>query len=187
MNNSLVVYNSVNRITQHYGGNHNGVDIGYSSNENYNYVYSNCSGTVVEVVDGKDNDTSATGVASWGNYILIRHSNGYYSRYAHLKKYTIRVGVNQVVTNTQVLAIIGDSGRAFGRHLHFEVATGYSSSTRINPEPYLTATIDGSTPIPAPASPPTPPTPPGTLLKSKFNFVLFTRRNRSKFYEKRRI
>lgn len=180
MNNSLVIYNSVNRITQHYGNGHNGVDLGYSSNEDHNYVYSNCGGTVVEIVDGMDNDTSATGVASWGNYVLIRHSNGYYSRYAHLKKNTIYVSVNQVVTNTEVLAIMGDSGRAYGRHLHFEVATGYSSSTRINPEPYLTATIDGSTPIVAPSSPtnpPTPPTPPTPTpsypFKTHFNFVLF--------------
>ena len=78
---------------------------------------------------------------------------------------------------------MGDSGRAFGRHLHFEVSTGYSSSTRINPEPYLTATIDGSTPIPVNPIPPTPTTRP----KSKFNFVLFTRRKRSKFYEERRF
>ena len=177
--NDLVVYNSAGRITQHYGGDHHGVDIGYASNENYNIVYSNCAGTVVEVIDGMDNDTSATGTASWGNYVLIRHSNGYYSRYAHLKKNTIVVSVNQVVGNTEYLAIMGDSGRAFGRHLHFEVATGYSSSTRINPEPYLIATIDGSTPVPVPITPPTPPTPPTpvTRIGSKFNFVLF-RRNR---------
>ena len=178
--NGLVVYNSVNRITQHYGGDHHGVDIGYSSNEDQNVVYSNCAGTVVEVVDGRDNDTSATGTASWGNYVLIRHSNGYYSRYAHLKKNTIVVSVNQTVGNTEYLAIMGDSGRAFGRHLHFEVATGYSSSTRINPEPYLTATIDGSTPIPVPSTPPIPPTPPTPVIipRKNFNFVLFNKRNR---------
>lgn len=180
MNNSLIVYNSVNRITQNYGGSHHGVDIGYSSNENYNKVYSNCKGTIVEVVDGHDNDTSATGTASWGNYVLIRHNNGYYSRYAHLKKNTIVVAPNQLISNSQFLGIMGDSGRAFGRHLHFEVATGYSSSTRINPEPYLTTTIDGSTPIPI-GSDPTPPTPTPTTKKKKFNFVLFSKRNRSRF------
>lgn len=181
----LVVYNSANRITQHYGGSHHGVDIGWSSNENHNYIYSNCSGTVIEVVDGMDNDTSATGTASWGNYVLIRHSNGYYSRYAHLKKYNIFVSVGQVVSNTQLLALMGDSGNAYGRHLHFEVATGYSSSTRINPEPYLTQTIDGSTGVNVPSVPPL--TPIINIPRSKFNFVLFNYRRRSKLYGKRRI
>lgn len=177
--NDLVVYNSANRITQHYGNNdHKGVDIGYSSDENHNAIYSNCSGTVVEIVDGIDNDPSATGTASWGNYVLIRHSNGYYSRYAHLLKNTIVVSVNQTVSNTQYLGMMGNSGHSFGRHLHFEVATGYSSTTRINPEPYLTATIDGSTPIPVPNEPtPTPPTP-AIIRKNKYNFVLFNRRRR---------
>lgn len=176
--NDLVVYNSTNRITQHYGNDHNGVDIGWSTTESYNYVYSNCSGTVVEVVDGMDNDTSATGRASWGNYVLIRHSNGYYSRYAHLTKYSIVVMVGQTVGNTELLGLMGNTGHSFGRHLHFEVATGYSSSTRINPEPYLTATIDGSTPVPAPSSPPTPTPYPTSVTKKKFNFVLFNRNRR---------
>ena len=188
----LVIYNSANRITQHYGGSHHGVDLGWSSNENHNYVYSNCSGTVVEVVDGMDNNPGATGTASWGNYVLIRHSNGYYSRYAHLKKYTIVVTQGQTVTNTQLLGVMGDSGNAYGRHLHFEVATGYSSSTRINPEPYLTATIDGSTGINVPSTPPSPPHPPlppapFPIPDKKFNFVLFNNKRRSKLYEKRRF
>ncbi|HIQ93672.1 TPA: hypothetical protein IAB29_00870 [Candidatus Ventrenecus stercoripullorum] len=46
----------------------------------------------------------------------------------------------EVDENTQ-LGIIGDSGNAYGRHLHFEVATGYSSTTRIDPTPYLTKAI----------------------------------------------
>ena len=176
--NSLVIYNSVNRITQHYGGSHHGVDLGYSSDENYNKVYANCSGTVAEVVDGMDNDTSATGTASWGNYVLIRHTNGYYSRYAHLKKNTIVVSANQFVSNSQYLGVIGDSGRAYGRHLHYEVATGYSSSTRIDPEPYLDTTIDGSTPIYI-SNDPTPPTPPTpTSNKRKYKFVLFNKRRK---------
>lgn len=176
MNNSLVVYNSVNRITQHYGGDHKGVDIGFSSNEWNNRIYANCSGVVDTVVDGKDNDTSATGTASWGNFVLIRHSNGYYSRYAHLKKNTIVVSEGQLITNSQYLGIMGDSGRAFGRHLHYEVATGFSSITRINPEPYLSQTIDGSTPVYIPEEP-TPPTPTITRRK-RYNFVLFNRRKR---------
>ena len=138
---SLVIYNSVNRITQHYGNGHKGVDLGYSKDEDKNIVYSNCLGTVVEIVDKYTNDTKAKGAKSWGNYVLVKHPNGYYSRYAHLKKGSISVKVNQTVDEKTPLGIIGDSGRAFGRHLHFEVAKGYSSLTRINPEGYLSKPI----------------------------------------------
>lgn len=177
---NLVIYNSSNRITQAYGGSHHGVDLGWSSDEDKNYVYSNCSGQVIEIVDGMDNDTSATGTASWGNYVLLKHSNGYYSRYAHLTKYTINVVVGQTVGNTELLGLMGNSGNSYGRHLHFEVATGYSSSTRIDPTPYLTQTIDGSTPIDAPSTPPITPTPTTNYNKRRYNFVLFGRNRRSK-------
>lgn len=46
----------------------------------------------------------------------------------------------EVDKNTQ-LGVIGDSVNAYGRHLHFEVATGYSSITRIDPTPYFTKAI----------------------------------------------
>ena len=143
-----VIYNSSKRITQHYGNGHHGVDLGYSKDEDKNVVYANCLGTVVDVVDKYTNDTSAKGAKSWGNYVYVKHPNGYYSRYAHLKKGSISVKVKDIVDGKTPVGIIGDSGRAFGRHLHFEVATGYSSSKRINPEKYLTEPIYANKYIP---------------------------------------
>lgn len=134
-----VINESSKRITQTYGG-HNGVDLGYRANEEENKVYANCKGTVVEIVDGLGNLKGSTGVKSWGNYVLVKHGNGYHSRYAHLKSGILVKKGQEVDENTQ-LGIIGDSGNAYGRHLHFEVATGYSSATRIDPTPYLTKAI----------------------------------------------
>ena len=134
-----VINESSKRITQAYGG-HNGVDLGWRQDENENRVYANCKGTVVEVQDGLGNLQGSTGVLSWGNYVLIKHGNGYHSRYAHLKSGILVKKGQEVDENTQ-LGIIGDSGNAYGRHLHFEVATGYSSATRIDPTPYLTKAI----------------------------------------------
>lgn len=139
--NDLVIYNSVHRITQKYGNGHKGVDLGYSKDEDKNIVYANCEGTVYIVVDKYNNDTKATGSKSWGNYVLIKHPNGMYSRYAHLKRGTISVKVGDYVNGKTPIGIIGNSGRAFGRHLHFEVQKGKSSSTRINPEKYLSMPI----------------------------------------------
>lgn len=134
-----VINESSKRITQNYGG-HNGVDLGWRQDENENRVYANCKGTVVEVQDGLGNLQGSTGVQSWGNYVLIKHGNGYHSRYAHLKAGVLVKKGQEVDENTQ-LGVIGDSGNAYGRHLHFEVATGYSSSTRIDPTTYLTKAI----------------------------------------------
>ena len=134
-----VINESSKRITQAYGG-HNGVDLGWRQDESQNRVFANCKGTVVEVVDGLGNLQGSTGVKSWGNYVLIKHGNGYHSRYAHLKS-GILVKKGQEVDETTQLGVIGDSGNAYGRHLHFEVATGYSSTTRIDPTPYLTKAI----------------------------------------------
>ena len=134
-----VINESSKRITQNYGG-HNGVDLGWRQDENENKVYANCKGTVVEIQDGLGNLQGSTGVQSWGNYVLIKHGNGYHSRYAHLRSGILVKKGQEVDENTQ-LGIIGDSGNAYGRHLHFEVATGYDSKTRIDPTPYLTKAI----------------------------------------------
>lgn len=134
-----VINESSKRITQAYGG-HNGVDLGYRVNEEENKVFANCKGTVVETVDGLGNLKGSTGVKSWGNYVLVKHSNGYHSRYAHLKSGILVKKGQEVDENTQ-LGVIGDSGNAYGRHLHFEVSTAYSSTTRIDPTPYLTKAI----------------------------------------------
>lgn len=134
-----VINESSKRITQAYGG-HNGVDLGWRQDESQNRVFANCKGTVVEVVDGLGNLQGSTGVKSWGNYVLVKHGNGYHSRYAHLRSGILVKKGQEVDENTQ-LGVIGDSGNAYGRHLHFEVATGYSSTTRIDPTPYLTKPI----------------------------------------------
>lgn len=129
-----VINDSVNRITQGYGNGHRGVDLGWRSDENQNKVYANCKGTVYATLDGVSNGSEYGG--GWGNYVLIKHPNGMFSRYAHLQN-GLKVKNGQNVDENTVLGIIGDSGRAYGRHLHFEVQTSASSNDRINPIEYL--------------------------------------------------
>ena len=140
---SKVLYDSENRITGKYGNGHSGVDLGwnsskYNNDQNYN-VYANCKGEVVEIQTGIPNSPGATGTRSWGNYVLIKHPNGMYSRYAHLKE--VKVSKGQTVDENTIVGIMGNTGNSNGTHLHFEVATGYSSATRIDPTPYLTKAI----------------------------------------------
>lgn len=137
-----VINESSKRITCGYNGypGHKGVDLGWRQDENQNKVYANCKGTVVEIQDGLDRLPGSSGVKSWGNYVLIKHPNGMYSRYCHMKK-GLLVKKDQVVDENVQLGVIGDSGNTTARHHHFEVQTGYSSSTRVDPTPYLTKAI----------------------------------------------
>lgn len=139
---SRVIYESEKRITCGFNGypGHKGVDLGWRNDESQNQVYANCKGVVVEIQDGLGRLSGATGVKSWGNYVLIKHPNGMFTRYAHLQK-GIKVKNGQSVDENTVLGIIGDSGNVTARHHHFEVATGYDSKTRIDPTPYLTKAV----------------------------------------------
>lgn len=132
-----VVPRSSKRITQKYKTlSHKGVDIGWSSVEKNNEIHANCKGIVYEIQDNQVNNTKSKGKKTWGNYVYIKHPNGMFTRYAHLKV-GIPVKVGQEVDENTIVGIMGNSGNSYGRHLHFEVATAYSSSKRINPTKYL--------------------------------------------------
>jgi peptidoglycan hydrolase-like protein with peptidoglycan-binding domain len=55
----------------------------------------------------------------WGKLVVVRHSNGVRTWYAHLSTITVRKGA-WVSTGTRV-GRVGTSGEASGPHLHFEV------------------------------------------------------------------
>ncbi len=55
----------------------------------------------------------------YGQYIVVRHSNGAQTLYAHLNRND--VGVGAYVSQGAVIAGVGNSGRSTGPHLHFEV------------------------------------------------------------------
>jgi murein DD-endopeptidase len=53
-----------------------------------------------------------------GNYIEIRHSDRYSTRYLHLSKFLVRKG--QSVKRGDKIALSGNTGRSTGPHLHYE-------------------------------------------------------------------
>lgn len=59
-----------------------------------------------------------------GNYVVINHQNGYYSRYAHMATLSRYVKVGDYVSMGQTIGDMGSSGRSNGTHLHFEVWRG---------------------------------------------------------------
>lgn len=57
----------------------------------------------------------------YGNYVRIRHANGYQTAYAHMSRFGpgIREGVK--VRQGQVIGFVGNTGFSTGPHLHYEV------------------------------------------------------------------
>ncbi|EFM82175.1 peptidase, M23 family [Enterococcus faecalis TX4248] len=99
---------------------HGGIDIASVPAGTSPPVYVARSGTVETVTyDG-------TG----GNYVVIKHDDGYWTYYGHLDSVDLVVG--EKVTTSSRVGIMGSTGLAKGIHLHFEVWKG-GQWQRINP------------------------------------------------------
>lgn len=59
---------------------------------------------------------------SYGNYLRICHADDTWTVYAHLEYLYVREG--EVVVAGQILGTVGQTGRATGAHLHFELYQG---------------------------------------------------------------
>ncbi len=71
--------------------------------------------------------------SGYGNVVEVKHSNGYLSRYAHNSKNMVKKGDN--VDTSDIIALVGKTGRATGAHLHFEMRVeGFA----VNPVDLLT-------------------------------------------------
>jgi murein DD-endopeptidase MepM/ murein hydrolase activator NlpD len=68
----------------------------------------------------------------FGNYVIIKHKHGYYTRYAHLLSF--RVNVGQRVQQGEVIGYVGSTGLSTGPHLHYEVHVG---SDVVDPYKYV--------------------------------------------------
>ena len=58
---------------------------------------------------------------SMGNYISIRHSNGYITRYFHMSKFAGKMKKNKRVLQGDVIGYVGMTGYATGTHLCFRM------------------------------------------------------------------
>ncbi|MFJ3230746.1 transglycosylase family protein [Streptomyces sp. NPDC086787] len=74
---------------------------------------------------------------SFGYQVVIRHSDGHYTQYAHLSAIAVKAG--QSVSAGQRVGRSGSTGNTTGPHLHFEVRTGPGFGTDIDPVGYLRA------------------------------------------------
>jgi murein DD-endopeptidase MepM/ murein hydrolase activator NlpD len=91
---------------------------------------------------GADVIAVADGVVTWsakrygyGMMVEINHGNGYATRYAHNSENLVAVG--DEVKKGQKVALMGDTGRATGPNLHFEVLR---DGRRVNPVNFIRTT-----------------------------------------------
>ena len=89
------------------------------------------AGTVVKAEDQ----------GAYGLTVVVRHDNGFESRYAHLSSLDVQAGDR--VSQGQQVGRVGSTGRSTGPHLHFEVT---QAGRRVDPERFvrnLTSDIKG--------------------------------------------
>jgi len=85
--------------------------------------------------DGTGLDSCGGG---YGNYVIIQHSDGNYTLYAHLSYNSVTVTAGDSVEQGQVIGKMGSSGYSTGPHLHFEVREGQvDKSATVDPMGYV--------------------------------------------------
>ena len=89
-------------------------------------------GTPVKAADDGVVAYAGNELKSYGNLVLIRHSNGYVTAYAHASE--IMVKRDEPIKRGQVIAKSGQTGNVTAPQLHFEIRKG---SSPVDPMPYL--------------------------------------------------
>ena len=59
--------------------------------------------------------------STYGNTIVIGHSNGWTTRYAHMNRFATGISVGSRVNQGDIIGYVGMTGLATGPHLHYEM------------------------------------------------------------------
>lgn len=109
------------RFGSRWGSNHKGTDIGAPI------------GTPIVAAAGGTVTLAQYGYSGgYGNYLIISHGNGVQTIYAHCNE--LKVTVGQRVSQGELVATVGNTGRSTGPHLHIEIRVNGIAQ---NPQNYI--------------------------------------------------
>lgn len=122
---------------------HTGIDFGTGET----HILAPSNGTIVAAEWDNNNGPCLSG----GNIVVVKHDNGFHTAYFHLKDLLNPSGSSSKVGNRiskgKAFATSGNTGswncQPLGYHLHYEVRTGRSQATHVDPVPYTD--VDWST------------------------------------------
>jgi murein DD-endopeptidase MepM/ murein hydrolase activator NlpD len=98
---------------------HYGIDVAASHGSP---VFATADGTVIKIKNEKIG----------GNVVIINHGGGVTTVYCHLSKFNVKVG--QKVKRKDVIGFVGQTGKAIGPHVHYEVR---KNGRAVNPYNYI--------------------------------------------------
>ena len=102
-----------------------GVDV-INKDSHVDYITAHTDGEVIKVVDylnGTKQKEDRDGMG-YGNYVMVLHNDNYVTLYAHLATVNVREGAR--VKRGDILGYMGETGKANGVHLHFELRKYYA-------------------------------------------------------------
>jgi murein DD-endopeptidase MepM/ murein hydrolase activator NlpD len=75
----------------------------------------------------------------YGNYIRIRHANGYETGYGHMSGFASGQSVGAYVVQGQIIGYVGSTGLSTGPHVHFEMR---KNGVLVNPATEIMPPVD---------------------------------------------
>jgi murein DD-endopeptidase MepM/ murein hydrolase activator NlpD len=105
------------KVITSYGAKTNG-----KSNDGINLAVP--EGTPIKAAEDGVVAYSGNELKGYGNLVLVRHSNGYVTAYAHASELLVKRG--DTIKRGQVIAKSGQSGEVGSPQLHFEIRKGSS-------------------------------------------------------------
>jgi hypothetical protein len=138
-------------ITQNFGENpalypttkgHNGIDYGIPDGTP---VMAAADGQVLRAE--KDPETVRDPHSGYGNNVRIQHADGSMTIYGHLMDGGFKCKTGDMVRMGDVIALSDNTGRSTGSHLHFELRSGPSILTAIDPAPFIIDSPAGLEPL----------------------------------------